>query len=85
MSDNDYCYTKAEEQKLCREYHENTTPEERREIEAAVDRAMDRLADRLGYTAEDIADIKAKFETNTNNRQPSEAEDAPQHSPEVNR
>ncbi len=77
MSDNDYCYTKAEEQKLCREYHENTTPEERREIDAAFDRAMNRLADQLGYTAEDIADIKAKFGRNTNNHQPSDVEDAP--------
>ena len=38
--------------------HGEITPAE----QAAFDRAWDRLADRLGYTAEDIAEIKAKFE-----------------------
>tara|TARA_R100001129_G_scaffold126628_1_gene88782 strand:+ start:66 stop:512 length:447 start_codon:yes stop_codon:yes gene_type:complete len=51
--------------------------EEPREIEAAVNRAYDRLADQLGYTAEDIASIKAKFERKLPNRQPSDAEEAP--------
>ena len=38
--------------------HGEITPAE----QAAFDRAWDRLADRLGFTAEDIAEIKAKFE-----------------------
>ena len=65
MTDDDYCYTQAEEEEFWREYHQNTTPEERREIEAAVDRGMVRAFLEFGYTAEEIAELKAKFDTNT--------------------
>jgi hypothetical protein len=35
------------------------------EEQASFDRAWNRLADLLGYTADDIAELKAKFEANT--------------------